>query len=275
MGTPDDLMNNGLAWRVQTYYDMPQGGACISGVDAGNINVISAASLRAKQLPMTAGLSFSVIAVDTAAHSAEISVAVSATNPLPEGVVLNVLMEETTINWMGAYDFAPLNGQTVMHNVACGFISDTLGFPIPAMASGEVALFTGTASYDPAFHNPDSLRIVAILQVAATREMLSAARMAVSPFPSAGTPVLSRYAVSAPLLGVTAQGADQIVFATPFADAQGAFYDLRGCRVGTFDLAGTAAGQRVSIARPVAAGICILEVVSRDGSRTAMRVPLQ
>ncbi len=81
MGSPDELCDNGIAWRAMDWYGFAMGGVAASGKDVGNINTVGADNLNAN--PVSQIVDF------------EIFWKVSATNPKSSDITVKTTAKQT------------------------------------------------------------------------------------------------------------------------------------------------------------------------------------
>lgn len=276
MGSPKGLCIGGIAWRIDTYYSLAMGGAATNGKDIGFISVVGVDNLTADPIPMIAYLEIASKVSDNDQNTADITVKISAREAFPEKVKLHIIVTETIIDWKKVYDLTPFNGQTVMYNVVCDLITDSTGAKVPALKAGKTHSVTETFTNNPTFHNPDSLRVTALIQVEDTKKILSVAKTKWSPLDTGIIiPIIvNEHLIKIPKLQIISAGHRHLRMTLPFNNATVVVYNTAGRELKrqSFD---RKKGQIVTILLSETKGLLLIKIKSADGYFTVFKVPIR
>ncbi len=274
MGSPEELCEGGINWRVMTYYELPMGGAAANGEVIGAIGNATAENLEKNPVPMTADIVVTSKISATDPRSADITAKVTAKEAFPANTVLHLIVLETRISWIDDFGLAPSNGQTYMLDVVRKLVSDSTGESLPELAVGESHSFTGSFTASATVSNLKNLRTVVIVQVEDTKEILSVIETAISPLvdpdPIIFTTTINKYAG----LGLSFSGRQKISMILPFDNAHITVYTISGRILKTQNCRGKE-GQRAAVSLPETDSVLFVKLTSEQGKTVVFKVPFR
>jgi len=275
MGTTPDFFTPAIGWRAEVYYGWNMGGASINGINFGNIKKAIADSLRGKDIDQSATFEVTSNTLDPNRTRAEITVKVTASKDLPEGIKLHSAVVETDLDIVAVYGQPTGNGQTHIYNIVRDLLTDSAGVAIAALTNGQSHFITKTFVRDTAFQkSADSLRVVAWLQNDTSKQIIAAMQASTSAIPHytaiLGTPVVMKNSK----LMLVQTGKKSVSFTMPFDGVKAAIFNTFGRTLSQVDL-NSKKGEKVSLNLPESQNIVFLKLVSAHGAVVITKIMLK
>lgn len=268
MGTNPDFFTDAIEGRVKNYYDLAMGGAAVSGKDNGvGFTSLTTDYLKANPVGTSATFEVESKTLDPNRISAEITVTVTASEALTDGLRLHVAVVETEIDMVDLYGAPTKNGQAYIYYVVRELLTGAEGEQLQAMAQGATHTFTGIFTRETNIQNADSLRVTTLIQNEDTKEILAGAATTSTAIP-VPTSILHKGSTvkdTKPLVYSTNKGAFVVVL--PFSDVTATIFNIHGRKLGQYRLTGSA-GQKAFIPRPRVRGLLLLKLVAGNEKTT-------
>jgi len=276
MGSPDELAEFGISYRVMEWYGLAMGGAVANGRDVGNINTVGVDNLTNPALPMIADIDISSEVSATNPRVADITVKVTAKQQLPNDTKLHIIVYQTRIHYEDDFGVVAPNGLVYMLDVVRDLVTDTFGVAIPALGAGQSHSVTGTFTAFPSIKDLDSLRTAAIVQVDdTTKQVLSVAKTNKSPLDTGSIPIITGNLIPEKAkLQIAYNSPQKLRVILPFDNARALVYNTAGRILRKQRLYGVE-GDKVTVFLPQAEGLLFIRLISEDGKSLVCKIPFK